>query len=166
MNRATYAMMGEFMEKYLPDGKMLVIYDVGARNVNGCYRPLFQRPGWTYIGLDIVPGRNVDLVVEPYHFAQVPDGQADVVITGQTLEHVEEFWVWVKELARICRPGGLIAISAPYEWRRHRVPVDCWRILPDGMAVLARLMGCDLLECTMRDCHTFGVFRKREGTSP
>ena len=162
MNNATYKMMAEFVDSYLRYVPALIVYDVGARDVNGCYRPLFQRPGWTYVGLDIVPGRNVDLVVAAYQF-KVPTGIADVVITGQTLEHVEQFWVWVKELARICVPGGLIAISAPYEWRRHPAPVDCWRILPDGMAVLATLMGCDLLECTMRESHTFGVFEKRKG---
>ena len=34
----------------------LSIADIGACNVNGCLRPLFNKPRWKYTGLDVAPG--------------------------------------------------------------------------------------------------------------
>jgi ubiquinone/menaquinone biosynthesis C-methylase UbiE len=66
----------------------------------------------------------------------VSDDSYDVVLTGQVIEHVKKIWVWVKELARVCKKGGHVIIINPVSWPFHEVPVDCWRIYPDGMKAL------------------------------
>jgi len=66
----------------------------------------------------------------------VPDAAYDVVLTGQVIEHVKKIWVWVKELDRVCKKGGYVIIINPVSWPFHEVPVDCWRIYPDGMKAL------------------------------
>lgn len=121
------------------------VLDVGAYDVNGSYRPICEALGKSYTGLDIVAGPNVDIVAaDPYRY-QIPDGSFDIVISGQAMEHVEQPWRWVPELARVLKPGGTLIIITHHNYPEHRYPVDCWRILPDGMRVLFDIAGvlCD-----------------------
>lgn len=109
------------------------VLDVGSLDLNGSYRRLIEERGDEYTGLDLVPGKNVDLVSsDPYHYP-IPDDYFDVVISGSTMEHVEYPWLWVPELVRVIRPGGLLCIVTHWCYYVHRHPVDCWRTLPDGM---------------------------------
>lgn len=122
--------------------KPVRVLDVGAYDVNGTYRPLVEWRGWNYTGLDVAAGPNVDVVAaDPYRFP-FGDGEFDVVISGSTMEHVEAIWLWVPELARVLRPGGLLVIVTHWQFIEHRYPVDCWRIMPDGMRYLFDQTGC------------------------
>jgi len=117
------------------------VLDVGSYDVNGNFRDLITGRGWTYTGMDICPGKNVDIVTtDPYRFP-FDTGQFDIVISGSTMEHVQAIWLWVPELVRCLRPGGLLAIHTQTAWIYHPHPVDCWRIMPDGMKYLFDLTG-------------------------
>ncbi len=123
-----------------PDGPARAL-DVGSFDVNGTYRPLVEGRGWEYVGLDVAAGPNVDVVAsEPYRFP-FEAGAFDVVLSGSTMEHVEAIWRWVPELARVLKPGGLLAIVTHWQFMEHRYPVDCWRIMPDGMRFLFDQVG-------------------------
>lgn len=112
------------------------VLDVGSYDVNGTYRPLVEQLGHQYTGLDCGPGPNVDIVAaNPYQYP-IPDDSYDLVISGSTMEHVEAIWRWVPELVRVLRPGGMLAIVTHWQFQEHRYPVDCWRIMPDGMRYL------------------------------
>ena len=129
------------MLKAYPDGGGARCLDVGSRNVNGSYRYLAEAHGWKYTGLDLGPGDNVDVIAfNPYSYP-FPDGTFEIVVSGCTLEHVQAIWRWVPELVRVLRPGGLLAIVAPHNYAEHRHPIDCWRVLPDGMRFLFDLTG-------------------------
>lgn len=60
----------------------------------------------------------------------------DVVLSANVIEHVPKVWVWMRELARICRPGGHVITINPISWHYHESPIDCWRIYPAGMGAL------------------------------
>jgi hypothetical protein len=139
-------MMSKLAKKYVSDNDEVL--DVGSMDVNGSYRDLFTN----YTGCDISEGKNVDIICKPY---SLPfwDNSFDVVISGQTLEHTEAFWDWIKELKRVCK--RLLIITAPAEWEEHCYPIDCWRILPDGMRFLLKDM--EILECFRNENDTWGV---------
>lgn len=146
MHESSHRKMQEFVRTYLTEAgnAALEIIDLGAHSVDGSdtYRPLFENPAWRYRGLDLVEGINVDLVAEdPYHWKELADASVDVLVSGQTLEHIEFPWLTLSEIARILRPGGLACLIAPASGPEHRYPVDCWRIYPDGMRALARHAG-------------------------
>lgn len=61
---------------------------------------------------------------------------ADIVIATNVMEHVRKPWVWIKELARICKPGGYVITINPVSWPYHEYPIDCWRAYPEGMKAL------------------------------
>lgn len=154
MHPSSMRLMQVFVARYLlPFRPGLKVADVGSFDVNGNYRGLFI--GCEYVGLDIVPGLNVDRVVDEYDFG---DEQFDVVISGQTMEHVYDLHRWRTAILRIVRPGGLLCVIAPHTWEQHKTPVDCWRILPDGMRWLFKEL--NVVECDMSENDTFLIGSK------
>lgn len=135
MHTEALAAMTEMLKRY--DGpKPASVLDVGSFDVNGTYRPLVTGLGWHYTGLDVAAGPNVDIVSpDPYRFP-LAEGTYDIVMTGSTMEHVEAIWLWVPELVRVLRPNGMLAIVTHWQFPLHRYPIDCWRIMPDGMQYL------------------------------
>lgn len=118
----------------------MLVLDVGSLDVNGTHRPLVEAQGGRYVGLDIVPGPNVDVVTEPFRYP-FADATFDVVLSGSAMEHVTAIWRWVPELARVLKPSGQLVITTHTAWEEHRHPLDCWRIMPDGMRYLFDLTG-------------------------
>jgi len=145
MHRESYEEMWQNLTRYCGEAlrEPRAVVDVGSRDINGTYRGLM--PGcWSYLGLDLGPGRNVDRVMPSAFDTGLADGYADIVLCGQVLEHCTDPPKLVREIARILRPGGWCFLVAPAVWVRHRFPVDCWRILRDGMRALIQGAG---LEC-------------------
>ncbi|NIP82962.1 MAG: hypothetical protein GWM90_28535 [Gemmatimonadetes bacterium] len=66
------------------------------------------------------------------------------MLASSVLEHVPRIWVWIHELARICRPGGHVVIINPVSWHYHEAPVDCWRMYPAGARALFEEAGLEL----------------------
>lgn len=138
------------------------VADWGARDVNndgGTYRHLFK--DCNYQGIDIETGRNVDVVVPPDGPSSIRDGTYDAVISGQCLEHTKRPWLMVKEMARVLKPGGLCILIAPWQWCIHRFPLDCWRILPDGMQVLCEDAGLVVDKCDVSNFDCYALAYKR-----
>jgi len=124
----------------------LKVLDVGSFDVNGTYRDFFSSPQFSYTGLDMAPGPNVDIVpVIPYQWKELATDGFDIVISGQVLEHAEFFWITVGEMVRVTSPGGLIAIIVPNGFPEHRYPVDCYRFFTDGVVALARYYCLEIL---------------------
>ncbi len=133
--------MAEFCRDYLEarrDDELLIV-DLGSCDYNGSYRPIFTKPRWRYLGVDLAPGKNVDLILrEAYDWRELKSESVDALISGQTFEHTEYFWETMLEIARVLKPGGLCCLIAPATGNEHRFPVDCWRFFTDGFRALAR----------------------------
>lgn len=130
-----YGFLGDIHGAASWTGAQYKVLDVGSFR-GGAYRRMVEKLGWEYTGLDLSPGINVDVVAEgPYDY-QFEDEAFDVVISGSTMEHVQDLKRWVHELARLVRPAGYLVILTVNEWPEHKHPFDCWRIWPDGMRFL------------------------------
>lgn len=150
MHESTYREMERFA-KSLPAGP-LRIADVGSYDVNGTYKRIFQREGWSYVGLDVSAGPNVDVVLSgEVEWRNVEDESFDVVVSGQVLEHTRFPWLFVRELARIAKHGAPICIIAPYQWEYHPYPIDCWRVFPDGLRAVMEYNGLQVSQTYMTD---------------
>ncbi len=139
MHDAALRQMDRLLNRY--EHSVASVLDVGSLDVNGTYRAIVERRGWHYTGLDTQPGPNVDVVADnPYRYP-FEDDTFSVVISGSTMEHVGQIWRWVPELVRVLRPGGMLAIITHTQWPYHPYPLDCWRVMPDGMRLLFDLTG-------------------------
>lgn len=142
------------IKEYAP----LDVVDIGSMDVNGCYRPLFK--DHRYTGYDIAPGPNVDITGKLYQFP-FKSGQFDVAVSGQTIEHVADIHTWIKEIARIVKKEGLVVVIGPHTFHEHRFPIDCWRILPDGMNFLLKeIAGLEVIKIWKTTIDTVGIGRK------
>jgi SAM-dependent methyltransferase len=142
MHLSSLINMERFRDKYLAEhlGKRLDIVDLGSTEIGACYRPIFEKPSWNYVGVDLQPGPNVSLVLKkPYDWQEIPTASVDLLISGQVLEHVEYFWLTALEVSRVLKPGGMACLIAPSSGPEHRYPVDCWRFYPDGMRAFAKV---------------------------
>ncbi|PID40036.1 MAG: hypothetical protein CR984_05300 [Proteobacteria bacterium] len=149
MHLSSLDKMKSFRQRYLADREEqpLKIVDLGSVSIGGNYRQFFDVPQWSYTGVDIVEGDNVDLVLsDPYSWIEIPTGSVDVFISGQAFEHIAFFWRTMQEIQRILKPGGLCCIIAPSGGPEHRYPIDCWRFYPDGFRALARYVDFDVLD--------------------
>ena len=100
------------------------------------YRSLFT--GATeYIGLDIVPGPQVDIVGEAWNLP-FPDASFDVLITTQVFEHTRDLETTVREIQRVVKHDGYIFVSAPLTFVEHGQPYDYWRFTQFGLQHLFR----------------------------
>jgi len=151
MHQSSYDKMSEFRRDYLESrrNEPLVILDLGSQDINGSYRPLFAQPPWQYVGIDLAPGPNVDVVLtNPYDWQEIAPESADVIVAGQTFEHTEFFWETMRQITRTLKTNGLCCILVPSSGPEHRFPVDCWRMYPDGLRALARYAGLEVIEAS------------------
>lgn len=164
--------MKDFVEKNLPD-KKLNILDLGSKVIKGqealgSYRQFIDNNKWKYTGADTDSGVNVDVVLYEQYKFPFKDEAFDVVISGQTLEHIEYPWVWMRELARVLKKGGLCCIVAPAVIHEHKYPIDTYRYYPDGMRALAKWSGLEPIEvkrsvATRKMEDTYLVAKKARG---
>lgn len=92
------------------------VLDVGSHDVNGGPHTLIA-PAW-YVGVDLAPGRNVDVVADGAMLA-FPSACVDVVMSSECFEHAPAWEAIVAEMIRTLRPGGLIVCSAAATGRRE-----------------------------------------------
>ena len=84
-----------------------------------------------------------------YDYPIEPD-KYDVVLASMVLEHTPMPWTWIKELARVTKPGGIVMILAPFVGKKHG-DLDCWRVLPQGMEALAEHAGLSVVYTEVLD---------------
>lgn len=149
----------------LRDGRPLKVLDVGGADVNGSYRPLFSFTECHYVSADLSSDSSVDVVLDGTGSLPFATGEFDVVVSGQTFEHVGTFWDLFSELVRVCSDDGVVIVIAPSAGAIHRFPVDCYRFLPDSYAALAERAGVLLVDHWLDPRGPFhdlvGVFRRK-----
>lgn len=151
MHKSSLDAMVQFRRTFLSDREQatLKILDVGSHGVDASYRSVFGAPAWRYVGADAAAGPNVDIVLSnPYRWRGIRSSSFDIVISGQTFEHIDFFWLTAMEIERVLKPGGLCCVVAPSSGPEHRYPVDCWRFYPDGLRSIASYAGLDVIQAT------------------
>ena len=71
----------------------------------------------------------------------VADASVDLVLSTETLEHVPEPAVFLKEARRVLRDGGRIVLTVPFSARWHYIPHDYWRYTPSSLRNLLEQAG-------------------------
>lgn len=84
------------------------VLDIGSLDVNGCNKNLFIN--CKYYGLDIGPGKNVDIVCVAHEY-KAPDQSFDVLVSANAFEHDMHFPKTLKNMYRLLKSGGLMFFS-------------------------------------------------------
>jgi len=150
MHQSSYSIMigfKELVDKHFQDEKIAIL-DIKTYGMKDDYKNIFADPEkYLYTGIDVNPGPNVDYTpADPYCWPELQDESFDVIISGQTFEHIEYPWLIIEEMNRVLKKNGLICIVAPSRGPEHKYPVDCWRYYPDGFRALAKWVNLQVLE--------------------
>jgi len=147
MHTSALAHMQLSAETYLRKGSHYDVLDFGSQAAGNrrTHREVLVDYDVDYVGVDVVPGENVDLVMKKPYRIPAKSNSFDLVITGSAFEHITFMWASFLEICRVLRPGGLIFLTAPSRGHIH-FEMDCWRFYPDSMRALAAFARVDLLE--------------------
>ena len=142
--------MQYFKETYLNPNKELKILDIGSFDKDGNYNYglILNEKKWTYHGLDLKQGNNIDIVVEnAYDWEdEIEDETYDLVISGQAFEHIEFFWLTLEQVKRVLKPGGLFFLIVPSTGPVHKNPYDCYRFNENAMKAMAKYINLRVIE--------------------
>jgi|688.fasta_scaffold690266_1 SAM-dependent methyltransferase len=130
MHKSAYEIGAKFLDRYMAPGMERVL-EVGAFDVNGSLRD-FKRKGCDWVGVDLEPGKGVDIVIERASSLPFEDCSFDLVITTSVFEHDPTFWLTFNEMLRVVKPDGFVYICAPSNGWVHRYPMDVYRFYPDA----------------------------------
>ena len=115
------------------------ILDVGGRNIGSqdrSYKPLFDPWFPTYHIADINDAPNVTHVMPGPYTMPFEDNTYDLIVSGQTLEHVRNPFRSVAEMKRVLKPNCCMILIAPSQGKYHDNP-DCWRFMDDAFKSIA-----------------------------
>ena len=150
MHKSSYLKMQYFKETYLNPNEELKILDIGSFDKDGNYNYglILNEKKWTYHGLDLKPGNNIDIVVEnAYDWEdEIEDETYDLVISGQAFEHIEFFWLTLEQVKRVLKPGGLFFLIVPSTGPVHKNPYDCYRFNENAMKAMAKYINLRVIE--------------------
>ncbi len=113
------------------------VLEVGSKDYGSTsnFRELY--PGCEYLGIDMEPGKNVDLVVDLTQGAgELPKNYFALAICCSVLEHVRKPWVFAEQLSSVLRSGAALYMSVPWVWRYHAYPDDYFRFSWRGIIEL------------------------------
>jgi SAM-dependent methyltransferase len=78
----------------------------------------------------------VDLVADAHDLHMLEDNSIDLITCVSVLEHVHYPQKVVGEFYRVCKPGGIIFISVPFNFPFHGDPSDYYRFSFKGIDLL------------------------------
>jgi SAM-dependent methyltransferase len=111
----------------------------------GCGAQPFRdllNPQVRYIGVDIAAAgeqfgyRVSDIREIRGERLPLADGEVNTVLCTETLEHVAEPLLFLREIARALAPRGGLILTVPFAARWHFIPYDYWRYTPSGLSYL------------------------------
>lgn len=150
MHKSSYLKMKYFKDTYLNPNDQLKILDIGSFDKGGNYNYglILNEEGWTYHGLDLRPGNNIDIVVDnPYDWQdEIEDETYDLVVSGQAFEHIEYFWLTLEQVKRVLKPGGMFFLIVPSTGPVHKNPYDCYRFNENAMKSMAKYINFNVIE--------------------
>ncbi len=113
----------QFLQKYASDKKTL---DIGAGG-SGYHRFFPNR-----LSVDIDPERKPDVVADAQKLP-FSDGEYEMVLCTEVLEHVRNPKAAMDEIFRVLKPGGMVVLTTRFVYPIHDAPNDFWRYTRYGL---------------------------------
>ena len=131
------------IKQFLTGEKRAVrLIDFGCGNKP--YEKLFSPYVEEYLGLDIKGNPSADFIIDENERSSINSNSADVVISTQVLEHVDDPAAYLSESYRMLRKDGLLIISTHGYWIYHPDPTDYWRWTSAGLKKILTEQGFEI----------------------
>lgn len=147
-----------------PSGNVL---ELGSRARSAVVRKHRIPTRLQYVGMDILPGPNVDLVGDAHELAsRFPEKRFVAAFSASVFEHLAMPWKVAIELNKILERGGIVYTSTHQTWPIHEEPWDFWCFSKYSWQTLFNAAtGFEILEAVMGEparihaCRTSPVTR-------
>lgn len=137
MNQAVREYVASVVERHLVLVKGARVLEIGAYDVNGTVRDLFESAGCAaYVGVDKRMGPGVGQVINAHEISEkLPCWLAtEVVICCEMLEHDSDPFKTAEQI-RLLSPKLLIVTARGRGYPPHDTPEDYWRFMSDGLRI-------------------------------
>jgi len=124
-----------------------ILLDLGA----GECRYSFFFDNCYYISVDFAKGdrkwdfSKLDILGDITKLNFLRDNSVDYILNTVVLEHINEPHKFLKEVARVLKPGGRLFIQAPFLFAEHQVPYDFFRYTSYGLRYLMKQSGLKII---------------------
>jgi len=129
------------------------VLELGARVLPGTaagWRAHFE-PACRYIGNDIHPGPNIDVVADVHALTEtITPASLDGIFSAAVLEHLAAPWLAAVEINRALKIGGETLHVTHQTWPIHEMPNDFFRMSDRALRFLfGPATGFEVMECRM-----------------
>ncbi len=109
-----------------------LLLDIAPQDHEGA-SPYFKNS--TVYTLDIDPSSNATYIADicSNNSNLIENNKFDYLVCTEVLEHTLNPFDAVNEIYRILKPGGLLFLSVPFNFRIHGPLPDCWRFTEHGL---------------------------------
>lgn len=127
------------------------VLEIGSRNRSGVVRKSIIPTDMKYVGFDILPGDNVDVVGDAHSLSTIfSPGSFDAIFSMSVFEHLLMPWKVIIEMNRVMKTGGLVFITTHQTWPLHEVPWDFWRFSDQAwLGLFNQYTGFEIVEAVM-----------------
>ena len=96
--------------------------------------------------VDICQRENITYVADITKPNDIPKDRFDVVYCLDVLEHTYEPWEGIKQIFELLKPGGMLYLSLPFQFRIHGPIPDCYRISEYGLKYLLQKYNFEIVQ--------------------
>jgi SAM-dependent methyltransferase len=113
------------------------VLEIGSRSRSGIDYRGFIPADLSYVGMDILPGPNVDVVGDAHELERLLGRDRFVAAFSRSVfEHLAMPWKVAVELNRVLKPGGIVFTGTHQTWPLHEEPWDFWRFTQHSWTAL------------------------------
>lgn len=126
------------------------ILEIGSREVTGksVARKSFSKA--SYVGFDIYPGENVDVVGDAHKLSSYFNEKFDIIYSSACFEHFAMPWVVAEEINKLLKVGGYLFIETHFSFSSHERPWHFFQYSDMGLKVLfSPAMGYECIDAGM-----------------
>ncbi len=80
-----------------------------------------------YVLVDIVPIQGCTDVVGDALALPFKGAHFDCILSSECMEHLADPFLFVREIGRVLKPGGMVILTVPFMYHQHADPDDYWR---------------------------------------
>jgi len=149
--KITRKKLESFLKRYTTSKKVL---DIGSGGSS--YDKFFPNR----LSMDIDLNRKPDIVADAHHLP-FKDGEFEVILSTETLEHVKDPFQVEREIRRVTASGGVLILSTRFVFPIHDLPNDYWRFSKYGLRELFKEWDIVEIEAETKNFSTIGALLQR-----
>ena len=110
------------------------ILEIGSRAVNSreIFRKAFAKAD--FVGFDLHPGSNVDVVGDAHRLSEYFDEDYfDGIVSSAVFEHLAFPWIVAEEVSKVLKVGGTLFVETHFSYSMHEMPWNFFQFSHKGL---------------------------------